>query len=99
MDVIVYVLSDTSVQVSWDRLDSPGVRGYIVYYSQTENSDPEISVNISSPKPPVTIDNLISSALYQFEVVAVAEVNGDVVIGQRSPTSSIIGLPSSLQSV
>ena len=38
----------------------------------------------------VTIDNLISSTLYQFEVVAVAELNGDVVIGQRSPTSSII---------
>ena len=62
--------------------------GYIVYYSQTENSNAEIS----SPKPPVTIDNLISSTLYQFDVVAVAELNGDVVIGQRSPTSSIIGL-------
>ena len=99
MNVIVAVLSDTSVQVSWDRLDAPEVKGYIVYYSQTGSSEmvtAEQSVNISNSNASVIIDNLINSTLYQFEVVAVAELNGDVVLGQRSPTSSTIVLPSSL---
>ena len=55
----------------------------------------EQSVNISNSSASVIIDNLINSTLYQFEVLAVAELNGDVVIGQRSPTSSTIVLPSS----
>ena len=99
--LIVAVLSDTSsVQVSWDRLDMLlRVKGYIVYYSQTGSSEmvtAEQSVNISNSNASVIIDNLINSTLYQFEVVAVAELNGDVVLGQRSPTSSTIVLPSSL---
>ena len=99
MNVIVAVLSDTTVQVSWDRLDVPEVTGYIVYYSQTGNSEmvtAEQSVNISNSNASVIIDNLINSTLYQFEVVAVADLNGDVVIGQRSPTSSTIVLLLSL---
>ena len=96
------VLSASSVRVSWDRLDIPEITGYIVYYtvSQIGNSDEksntELSVNITSPDTSVTIDNLISDMQYQFEVVAVAELNGDVAIGQRSPTSSTILLHSSL---
>ena len=88
MNIVVLVLSDTSVQVFWDRFDAPEVTRYIVYYSQAGNSEMvtiEQAVNISSPKPPVTIDNLINSMLYQFEVMTVAELNGDVVMGQRSP--------------
>ena len=94
------VLSPTSVRVSWDRLNIPEITGYIVYYSQTGNSNEKsitkLSVNISSSDTSVTIDNLTSDVQYQFEVVAVAELNGDVVIGQRSPTSSTILLNSSL---
>ena len=95
------ILSATSVRVSWDRLDIPEITGYIVYYRQIGNSElevsiAELSVNISSSDTSVTIDNLISDMQYQFEVVAVAELNGDVVIGQRSPTSSTILLRSSL---
>ena len=78
MNVIVAMLSDTAVQVSWDRLDAPEVTGYIVYYSQTGNSEmvnAEQSVNISNSSATVIIDNLINSTLYQFEVVAVAELN------------------------
>ena len=99
MNVIVAVLSDTAVQVRWDRLDIPEITGYIVYYSQTGNSEMETteqSVNISNSDTFVIIDNLIGLTLYQFEVVAVAELNGDAVIGQRSHISSIIGLPSTL---
>ena len=33
------VLSATSVRVSWDRFDIPEITGYIVYYSQTMNSE------------------------------------------------------------
>ena len=94
------VLSASSVRVSWDRLDIPEITGYIVYYSQIGNSDEksntELSVNITSPDTSVTINNLISDMQYQFEVVALAELNGDVAVGQRSPTSSTILLRSSL---
>ena len=88
------ILSATSVRVSWNRLNIPEITGYIVYYSQKSNA--ELSVNISSPDTSVIIYNLISDIQYQFEVVAVAKLNGDVVIGQRSPTSSTILLHSSL---
>ena len=93
------ILSATSVRVSWDRLDIPEITGYIVYYSQTGNSEvsiTELSVNISSSDTSITIDNLISDMQYKFEVVAVAELNGDVAIGERSPSSSTILLRSSL---
>ena len=56
----------------------------------------EQSVNISSQDTSVIISNLISDVQYHFEVAAVADVAGDVVIGQRSPTSSALVLPSSL---
>ena len=56
----------------------------------------ELSVNITSSDTSVTIDNLISDMQYQFDVVAIAELNGDVVIGQRSPTSFKLLLCSSL---
>ena len=91
-------LTATSLRVSWDRLDVPDVAGYIVYYNyvDSEMTTNEQSVNISSQDISVIISNLISDVQYHFEVAAVADVAGDVVIGQRSPTSSALVLPSSL---
>ena len=37
MNVVVEVVSATSVRVSWDRIDLPEITGYTVYYSQTGN--------------------------------------------------------------
>ena len=79
------VVSATSVQVSWDRLDILEITGYIVYYSQTGNS--EMVTTLSGSKNSVTIENLFTDVEYQFQVVALAELNGDVVMGKRSNVS------------
>ena len=74
----------TSLRVSWDRLDIPEITRYIVYYSQTGNSEMVASVNVSGSENSVIIEDLMSNIQYQFEVVGVAEVEGDVVMGERS---------------
>ena len=77
------VLSATSVRVSWDILDIPEIKCYILYYSQTGNSEKVIITNASSYTSSVVITDL-TIVEYQFEVVAVAELDGDVVMGERS---------------
>ena len=79
------VLSATSVQVSLDQLDILELKRYIVYYSQTGNS--EMTTKVPSSENSVTIDNLLTDVEYQFQVVAVAELDGDVVTGERSKVS------------
>ena len=81
------VLSATSVRVSWDRFDIPEITGYIVYYSQTMNSEmvpTQHFINVFSSTNFVLLTDLTSGAEYQFEVVAVAELDGDTVMGERS---------------
>ena len=79
------VVSATSIQVSWDRLDIPEITRYIVYYSQTGNG--EMVTTVSGSENSVTIENLITDFEYQFQVVAVAELDGEVVMGERSNLS------------
>ena len=95
------VLSATSIRVSWDRLDISEITGYIVYYSQTGNS--EMVTRVPSSENSVTIENLFTDMEYQFQVVAVAELNGDVVMGERSnvsiahPTAQPANTPSTIK--
>ena len=83
----VEVVSATSIQVSWDRLDIPEITRYIVYYSQTGNS--EMATTISGSDNSVTIDNLLTDVECQFQVVAVAALEGgsDEIMGERSNVS------------
>ena len=90
--IMVEVVSATSIQVSWDRLDIPEISGYIVYYSQTGNS--EMATTVPSSKNSVTIDGLLTDVEYQFQVVAVAELDGDVVMGERLNMSIARPTPS-----
>ena len=81
------VLSATSVRVSWDRLDLTEITGYILYYSQTGNSEmvpTQHFINVASSTNFIFLTDLTSNVEYQFEVVAVAELDGDVVVGERS---------------
>ena len=79
------VLSATSIEVSWDRLDIPEITSYMVYYSQTGNS--EKFTRVSYLENSVTIDNLITNVEYQFQVVALAELDGEIIVGERSNMS------------
>ena len=83
--IVLEVVSATSIQVSWDRLDIPEITRYIVYYSQSGNS--ESATTVPSSMNSVTIENLLTDVEYQFHVVAVAELDGDVVMGERSNIS------------
>ena len=84
MVIQLEVLSATSVRVSWELLDIPEVTGYIVYYSQTNNGEKDTIINVSSSTSVVVVTDLTSGMEYQFEVVAVAELDGDAVMGERS---------------
>ena len=86
LNVEVQVVSDTSVRVSWDSVDIPEITGYTVYYSQTGNRtrQSEESITVSSSNNSVVIEGLLNNVEYQFQVVAMAELDGDVIMGQRS---------------
>ena len=95
MNIELEVLSATSVRVSWELLDIPEITGYIVYYSQTGNSGNDTTVNFPSSTSSVVITDLTSSTEYQFEVVAVAELDGEVVMGKREEESKERVTPTS----
>ena len=85
-NVVVEIVSDTSVRVSWDSVDIPEITGYTVYYSQTGNRkrQSEDSITVPSSDNFVVIEGLLNNVEYQFQVVAIAELDGDVIMGQRS---------------
>ena len=87
MNVEVEITSATSVRVSWDRLDIPEITGYIVYYSQRQT---DITEHLFSHENSVIIDNILSDVEYHFEVVAVAELDGDVVTGDSETVTVLI---------
>ena len=96
MNVEVEVVSAGSVRVSWDSLDIPEITGYIIYYSQTgsrlrETHIIEHSLRTSNFTSIVVIRHLDSQE-YQFQVAAIAELDGDVITGERS-TPSYIAVP------
>jgi hypothetical protein len=89
MNVVVEVVSTTSVKVSWKNIiDIPEITGYTVYYSQTGNKkrqSGEKSMTASSSANSVVIEGLVKNVEYEFEVVALVELNGVVVLmGERS---------------
>ena len=86
MNVEVEVISAGSVRVSWDSLDIPEITCYIVYYSQTGNTQ---SVNVTTSTNSVVIDGLMSNVEYQFQVAAIAELDGERFIGERSILNSM----------
>ena len=92
MNVEVEVVSDTSVRVSWDSVDIPEITGYTVYYSQTGNRkrQSEESITVPSSDNSVVIEGLLNNVEYQFQVVAIAELYGGVIMGQRSLLSGIV---------
>ena len=85
-NVVVEIVSDTSVRVSWDSVDIPEITGYTVYYSQTGNRkrQSEDSITVPSSDNFVVIEGLLNNVEYQFQVAAIAEVDGETIVGQRS---------------
>ena len=77
-NVGVEQLTETSVRVSWDAISLPEVTRYRVFYSQVE------SRRQVEEETFVVIEDLVSSAQYQFQVVAIAVLGGIKFVGERS---------------
>ena len=95
--VEVEVTSDTSVRVSWDSLDVPEITGYIVYYQSGVINELSVNVSLTTAQPTIniTVEGLMNNEEYQFQVVAVAELDGEVIIGQRSVVvTMVVALPT-----
>ena len=87
MNITVVKLSATSLRVSWDRLDIPEITGYLIYYTQTEMLASEKSLMVPSSEHFANIEDLMTGVEFQFQVVAVAEFDGDIIMGERSNVS------------
>ena len=81
MNIMVEMLSNTSVNVSWESIDtSEPTISYRVYYNQSGNMDAFVNAFSNS----IVIDNLTSNVEYLFYVVVIAEVDGQTFTGPRS---------------
>ena len=87
MNVMVEMLSNTSVNVSWESIDTSEltISYRVYYYNQPGNTDAFVNASRNS----IVIDNLTSNVEYLFYVVVFAEVDGQTLTGQRSMTVMI----------
>ena len=98
-NVAVTVLTATSVSVSWDPLPLEVVTQYIVYYSQTGNREgqaTESSIIVSSSESSVVITELITGEEYQFQMVAQAMVDSEIILGERSLLTDMLLLDTDI---
>ena len=87
-NVRVEQLTETSVRVSWDAISLPEVTRYRVFYSQVESRKRQVEEEMMDVQGRdqtfVVIEDLVSSAQYQFQVVAIAVLGGMEFVGERS---------------
>ena len=85
-NLLVGIITLTSVRVSWDRLDFSEITQYLVYYTQTENRKRQVEslVKVPATFSSVVISNLTSGRSYSFEVQAEVVLDGIVIVGPRS---------------
>ncbi len=82
-------MSANSVRLSWDSIDTPEVTGYTVYYRKRQSV--EVSVTVPSSVNSTVIEGLMSNVEYQLQVVAIAELDGSVIImGERSMLTVVV---------
>ena len=89
MNVQVQYLYNTSIRVSWRHIDNPMIVNYTVYYLLDATSR---SVMVPSSLNSVVFEDLSKSRLtdYRFQVVATAQINGDIIMGERSDIKSAL---------
>ena len=97
MRLMVESVSTSSVRVSWESIDNPMIINYTVYYYlQIGSCKEENNVTVPSSMNSIVIRNLTGSVItdYQFQVAATAEINGEVVTGERSEVRISEMIPS-----
>ena len=95
--VIVIILTNISVRVSWDRLLISEITQYLVSYQLMGNRK-RLATNrtivVPSTESSIDIVGLIIGAEYQFLVAAQAEVEGEIIVGHMS-FLTVVTLPHS----
>ena len=85
--VVVIILTNTSVRVSWERLLISEITQYLVSYQLMENQKRQATngvVVVPSTESSVEIAGLITGAEYLFQMAAQAEVEGEIIVGHMS---------------
>ncbi len=80
MNIRVEIETSSLARVSWDAINIPGISGYVVYYSLTENRKRQAEESVDVPGSSATtvlIEDLVNGAEYQFTVMALASLYGD----------------------
>ncbi len=91
MNIIVESITETSVRVSWNSTESLGITGYIIYYKLTSDKGMnEKNMTVEGSVYSVIITDLVVGNEYEFEVVAVAIVDGVLVSGFRSASKKVV---------
>ena len=83
---VMEFVSNSSVRVSWDSINNPMITNYTVYMIENYEGEVNESIIVPSSVNSVVIGNLTESINidYQFQVAATAEINGEVIMGERS---------------
>ena len=101
-NVIVEVLTSTSVKVSWDKLDVQEITHYIIYYRQIAKRKRQVETTVQVPATAnsVVISNLTSSGHYVFEVEARLVIGEAIFVGPRSDRNTVgfITVPTTSES-
>ena len=90
MNIMVEFLPAGLVRVSWDRLDIPEITSYVVYYSRQSAIEESLSVNVSSSENSVIINDLMPGVEYLFQVIAEAQLDGEILVGERSERTTVL---------
>ena len=72
--------------------DIPELLQWVVFYSLTDSTSGhvvELSMNVSSTSTSVVISGLQANQEYDFAVLAVTMVDGNVTIGERVPATVV----------
>lgn len=84
-------LSTTAVRVSWESINLPDIAGYRVYYSRTGNrkrqSEEGLTMDVSSSENSADVSGLSSYVQYNFQVAAIAELDGVEITGDQCTLS------------
>ena len=97
MRLMVEPVSDSSVRVSWESINNPMIINYTVYYYlQIGSCKEERNIIVPSSLNSIVIRNLTGSVItdYQFQVAATAEINGEVIMGEKSEIRILPSLPT-----
>ena len=90
VNVKATVVSDTSVEVSWERVNTSNiigysVLGYAVYYHLVGNRSDEVHLTVNgSANSKIIVKNLIHNREYKFQVAVLAKFEGGISSGERS---------------